>query len=117
MSDFNTLPDCRVKGIYAQKYGIDTVSIGYLQTASDTDTDTETDTDTDTETETEKNSVAKAALPRPAQAYIDAGGKFQPGKLADGTTKKDNAIRVICETVKDDDASIDLWRRVVSAYC
>lgn len=63
------------------------------------------------------NSAACAALPRPAQTYIDAGGKFQSGKLQDGTTKKDNAIRVICEIVKDDDASIDLWRRVVSEYC
>jgi hypothetical protein len=66
---------------------------------------------------TEQHDAAKAALPRPAQTYIDAGGKFQSGTLADGTTKKDNAIRVICETVKDTDASIDLWRRVVSAYC
>lgn len=119
MSDFNSLPDCRVKGIYAQKYGIDMVSIGYFPNAADTDTDTETDTipDTDTETEIKHKRAAVAALPRAAQVYIDAGGKFQPGKLADGTTKKDNAIRVICEIVKDDDASLDLWRRVVSAYC
>lgn len=48
MSDFNSLPDCRVKGIYAQKYGIDKVSIPYLQVASDTDTDTDTDTEKDT---------------------------------------------------------------------
>lgn len=64
-----------------------------------------------------EDSAAVAALPRPAQTYIDAGGKFQSGKLADGTSKRDNAIRVICETVKDEDNSIDLWRRVVAAYC
>lgn len=49
MLDFNSLPDCRVKGIYAQKYGIDTVSIPYFQNAPDTDTDTETETETETE--------------------------------------------------------------------
>lgn len=65
----------------------------------------------------EDNHAACAALPRAVQTYIDAGGKFQSGTLADGTSKKLNAQRVIEETVKDDDQSLDLWRRVVSAYC
>ncbi len=66
---------------------------------------------------TEHTRAAVAALPLPAKVYIDAGGKFQSGTLSDGTSKKANAIRVICETVKDDDASLDLWKRVVSGYC
>lgn len=59
MSDFNSLPDCRVKGIYAQKYGIDMVSIGYFQSASDTDTETDTDTIPETDTDTDKSKPAK----------------------------------------------------------
>lgn len=45
-TDFNTIPDCRVKGIYAQKYGIDTVSIPNPELGADTDTETDTETDT-----------------------------------------------------------------------
>ena len=47
--DFDSVPNCRVKGIYAQKYCIDTVSIPILENVSDTDTDTDTDTETETE--------------------------------------------------------------------
>ena len=64
-----------------------------------------------------EENAADAALPRAVQAYIDAGGKFNTGTLADGTTKKANAYRVITETVTDDDDSIAFWRRVVEAYC
>ena len=64
-----------------------------------------------------EENAADAALPRAVQTYIDAGGKFNPGTLADGTTKKANAYRVITETVTDDDDSIAFWRRVVEAYC
>jgi hypothetical protein len=42
--DFDSVPACRVKGIYAQKYHIDTVSIPFPESESDTDTDTDTDT-------------------------------------------------------------------------
>lgn len=73
----------------------------------------------------EKSRVEKSAgkprtttpLPIQAQTFIDAGGKFPSGTLSDGTSKKDNAIRVICDTVKDDEQSLLLWRQVVSAYC
>jgi hypothetical protein len=67
--------------------------------------------------QTEQHDAARAAVPRAIQAYVDAGGKFQSGTLADGTTKKANACRVITETVTDDDESIAFWKRVVEAYC
>ena len=43
--DLDAIPDCRVKGIYYQKYCIDTVSIPSPELDHDTDTDTDTDTD------------------------------------------------------------------------
>lgn len=67
--------------------------------------------------QTEQTVVAAKPLPIAAQTYIDAGGEFAKGNLKDGTSKKDNAIRIICETVTNDQDSIALWRRVVSAYC
>lgn len=60
---------------------------------------------------------AQSPLPIQVQAFIDSGGKFPSGSLADGTSKRDNAIRVICETVKDDPESLELWRKVVNGYC
>ena len=56
-------------------------------------------------------------LPIQAQVFVDAGGKFPTGSLQDGTTKKDNAIRVMCDTIRPDESSLSLWRQVVSAYC
>lgn len=87
-------------------------------TTSYTDTDTELDKDTETDKSKNRAPAARATPPIPIQAqiYIDSGGKFQSGTLADGTSKRDNAIRVICETVKDNEASLSLWRKVVCGY-
>lgn len=64
--DFDSVPNCRVKGIYAQKYGIDTVSIPTQESVSDTDTDT------DTETEGETNSAYKPRTPQKEKATCPA---------------------------------------------
>lgn len=58
--DIDTIPDCRVKGIYAKKYGMDTVSIPYFESLVDTDTDTDTETETDRDTETARKGAAKS---------------------------------------------------------
>ena len=114
--DFDTIPDCRVKGIYAKKYGIDMVSVPYFENESDTDTDTDTETETETET-IQKRAANAAPLPRAVQTYINNGGGWQPGKLKDGTEKKQHCFNVIAETVKDTDESIAFWATVVYEYC
>ncbi len=50
-----------------------------------------------------------------AQAYVDAGGRWPPGNLNNGVTKKANAIKRITEEVRSDD--IGFWKEVVSGYC
>lgn len=103
-----------------QEYYADETTEDFNGNESVTNRNTDIDIDKELDQNKSKSKIkraASAALPRQIQTYIDAGGKFQSGTLADGTTKKDNAIRVICETVKDEDSSLDLWRRVVSSYC
>ncbi len=56
-------------------------------------------------------------LPPAAQVFVDNGGKWASGKLADGSTKKARAITTIAETVGDDPDNLVLWGRVVAAYC
>jgi hypothetical protein len=56
-------------------------------------------------------------LPAPAQTFVEHGGKWPPGKLADGTSKKARAVAYICEHVGSDSESLRLWGRVVAGYC
>jgi hypothetical protein len=92
-------------------------------------TDTDTDTDTE-EIQRQKQSRPKAAgasapagkpaspLPPPAaQVFVENGGKWPSGKLADGTSKRAKAIATIAETVGDDPDALSFWGRVVAAYC
>lgn len=75
----------------------------------------------ESESESTAAPVAPAAppppLPPPAQVYLDHGGTFPAGKLADGTTKKARAIAYISEYVASDPAALALWGRVVAGYC
>lgn len=49
--DLDAIPDTPLKKRYLARYGIDTVSVGYPRSASDTDTETDTDTERETEQE------------------------------------------------------------------
>lgn len=71
--DFDTVPNCRVKGIYAQKYGIDMVSIPILKSDPDTDTDTDTETETDHADKPRRASKPKAE--RQSDELFDAIAK------------------------------------------
>lgn len=55
-ADLDAIPDTPLKREYLSRYGINTVSVGYLEFRADTETDTVTETDTETETKTEKES-------------------------------------------------------------
>lgn len=57
-----------------------------------------------------------APLPLAVQVYVEKGGKFPAGKLADGRSKKSHAIAVIAEKVRETPESLALWGRVVEAY-
>ncbi len=50
-----------------------------------------------------------------AQAFLDAGGEWPKGRLSDGMTKRDKAIRAITETVSEQD--VEFFKQIVSAYC
>lgn len=56
-------------------------------------------------------------LPPAVRVYLDRGGKFPTGNLSDGTAKRARAITYIVEHIRPDPASLDLWGRVVAAYC
>jgi len=75
-----------------------------------------TDTDTDTEKEKKKEKPV-AALPPPAQTFLDNGGKWPVGKLANGTTKKAKAIAHMVEYVGSEPKALAFWGRVVAGYC
>ncbi len=60
---------------------------------------------------------ASPPLPPAAQVFVENGGKWPSGSLADGTTKRAKAIATIAETVGDDPDDLSFWGRVVAAYC
>jgi len=62
-------------------------------------------------------SSAAQTLPAAVQVFLDNGGQFPTGKLADGTPKKRRAIAYIAERVRDSPESLALWGQVVAAYC
>lgn len=61
---------------------------------------------------------AKPAPPLPVQVqtYLAHGGQFPSGKIG-AESKRERCIAFICQHVKDDPASLDLWGRVVTGYC
>lgn len=93
--------------------------------ATDTDTDTDTEEIQRQKQSRPKNAGASAPagkpasppLPPAAQVFVENGGKWPSGSLADGTPKKRKAIDAICETVGDDPDALSFWGRVVAAYC
>jgi hypothetical protein len=115
-ADISEIPYCALKTRYLTHYGypIDTLSIPATTTQHNT---TQTK-----EILEEKTPAAPAVtatpppLPKAVQEYLDNGGTFPKGKLADGTTKKDKATAYIAEHIRGDPESIALWGRVVAGY-
>jgi hypothetical protein len=56
-------------------------------------------------------------LSQQVRVFMESGGKFPSGKLVDGTSRRDAAIRFIENAVKDTPDSLTLWAKVVSGYC
>jgi len=57
------------------------------------------------------------SLPIQAQAFLESGGKFRPGKLKGGQTKKQAAIEFMIEKIPDHPDDLIFWGQVVDGYC
>jgi len=88
---------------------------------TEVEVEVEVDTEVEDRTETEKPKPGAKrptpTIPPAAQVFLENGGQFSTGKLADGTTKKAKAIAFIAEKVGEDPKALDRWAKVVAAYC
>src|SRR5579859_5826669 len=78
----------------------------------------------DSESDSEKGapSAPAAADQKPEElpairVYLQNGGEWPTGKLADGTPKAERARQYILEHVRDTPESLSLWGQVVTNYC